>query len=130
MFYKSLLIPINSKKEIFIQDRRGYKIPDWGFFAGSIEEGETPLMAVIREAKEELSIGLSTEDLMDIGERNTEYENEKIIRHIFLFKTEGEYFDVQEGNGGVWMSARQAGQHLMEAEQFDVLWAEIIKVLE
>ncbi len=29
-YHKALVIPINQKREIFIQDRRGYKSPDWG----------------------------------------------------------------------------------------------------
>jgi len=130
MFYKALLIPINSKSEIFIQDRRGYKIPDWGFFGGGIELGETPLIAVVREAKEELSIELLPEDIIYLGEHNTEYNNEAIIRHIFLYKTEGETFDVKEGNGGAWLSAEKALQLLIEAEHFAALWANIKKVLK
>ena len=45
---KALIVPINSQNQILIQDRRGHKKPDWGFFGGEIETGETPLQAVIK----------------------------------------------------------------------------------
>ncbi|HLA25570.1 MAG TPA: hypothetical protein VJ028_00210 [Patescibacteria group bacterium] len=34
---KALIVPVNSKRQILIQDRRGYKKPDWGYFGGGIE---------------------------------------------------------------------------------------------
>jgi predicted alpha/beta hydrolase family esterase len=34
---KALIVPINSKRQLFIQDRRGHKPPDWGYFGGEIE---------------------------------------------------------------------------------------------
>ena len=33
---KALIVPVNSKRQILIQDRRGYKKPDWGYFGGGI----------------------------------------------------------------------------------------------
>ena len=57
-FRKALLVPVNSKGEVLIQDRSGHKPPPWGYFGGGIEVGETPIVAVIREAKEELDLTL------------------------------------------------------------------------
>jgi len=68
---KSLIVPINSKQQIFIQDRRGFKKPDWGYFGGEIEENETPIEAVIRETKEELDIDIQPNELKYLGTSTT-----------------------------------------------------------
>ena len=57
----------NEKGEILLQRRQGTKL--WpGFLAlpaGHIDEGENAIDAVIREAKEELSITIREEDIVD-----------------------------------------------------------------
>ncbi len=127
--YKALLIPINSKKEIFVQDRRGYKPPDWGFFGGSIEMGESPTDAVIREANEELTIDLTPNDLLYLGEFYTEHEAEQIERHLFLYQTNTSVFTVREGRGGCWVSVEKAQVLLHQHEYFTALWEAVEKVL-
>lgn len=61
------LIIRNQNNEILLQRRRGTKL--WpGFLAlpaGHIDEGENAYDAVIREAKEELGIDLSTNNIID-----------------------------------------------------------------
>ena len=128
-YHKALLIPINSERQIFIQDRRGFKAPDWGFFGGSIEAGESPIEAVIRETKEELVITLEPQELVYLGNFYTEYEDEQIWRDFYVYKTDRSNFDVQEGKGGKWVTAVEAKAVLLQAEHFDTLWDAIQKVI-
>ncbi len=86
VFNKALILPYNNKGEILIQDRRNHRPPPWGYFGGSIEDGETSLEAVIRETKEELGINLTPNDLQYFGEFTEIYNNSKIIRQCYLWK--------------------------------------------
>lgn len=56
----------------------------WGLFGGKIEKGETPEMAVKREAKEELRIELKNVRLFKTYKQKDEYGEQ--IRHIFVGK--------------------------------------------
>ena len=62
------LIIKNENNEILLQRRQGTKL--WSGFlalpAGHIDEGENCYDAVIREAKEELSINITTNDIKDV----------------------------------------------------------------
>lgn len=122
---KSLILPFNSKKEILIQDRRGHKKPDWGFFGGSIEKGETPLEAVIRETQEELTIDLQELYLIYLGTSITDWDGVHIIRYLYLYPTEQVEFDVREGKGGHWMSFDEAREKLEDPDRFDEVVAKI-----
>lgn len=115
---KALILPMNSKGEYFIQDRRGFKKPDWGYFGGEIEEGETPLEAVIRETEEELSIKLVENDLVYLGTLETDWDGVKIIRYFHLYRTDQEEFDVQEGAGGYWLSFGEVLERLDKKDHF------------
>lgn len=64
---KAILIPFNSKGEILLQDRTEHKPPPWGFFGGTVEQGESVREALDREIMEELSLDISQEDLIEIG---------------------------------------------------------------
>lgn len=109
---KALLLPINTKKQILIQDRRGYKKPDWGFFGGGIEGKETPLEAVVRETKEELQIDIHPEELEYLGVYVTNIDEVKIIRYMFLYPTDRKEFTVLEGNAGQWLTFEEVGERL------------------
>lgn len=122
---KALLIPHNSKHEFFLQDRRGYKAPEWGFFGGGVEKGETPLKAVLREAKEELDIELTEADLEMVGDFTIENEGEKSQRTIYLYRTDQDKFNVLEGAGGHWLGQGGAGKRLEEYENFPEILAAI-----
>ena len=68
MFLSSVYLIIkNNKNEILFQRRQGTKL--WpGFLAlpaGHIDEGENVYDAVVREAKEELNITISMENIID-----------------------------------------------------------------
>jgi len=116
---KALLLPLNSKKELFIQDRRGFKKPDWGFFGGGIEEGEAPLEAVIRETQEELTLNLQESDLIYLGTSITAWDGVHIIRYLYLYLTEQVEFDVREGKGGHWLSFDEVRKRLEDPDRFD-----------
>jgi 8-oxo-dGTP pyrophosphatase MutT (NUDIX family) len=113
MIKKSLLVPFNSKGEIFIQDRRGHRAPPWGFFGGSIETGESPLDAVIRETKEELNIDLLEEDITFVALFESQFEGEDSQRYFYLYQTDQEIFEVFEGAGGEWVSFEEADGRLI-----------------
>jgi len=115
---KALLIPVNSKREILIQDRRNYKKPDWGFFGGGVESGETCLEAVIREAKEELDLEIRKEELIFLGESKTVFHGHPKERHLFLYKTDQEHFTVLEGQGSHWMDFKTAATYLDVGDRF------------
>lgn len=108
MIKKALLIPVNSKGEIFIQDRTDYKPPPWGFFGGSIEDEETHLQAILRETKEELDLDLVPEDVVYMGDIHTEYDGEFTERYFYLYTTEQVSFTVLEGAGGKWVTFEEA----------------------
>src|SRR3989344_5811703 len=127
---KALIVPINSKHQILIQDRRGHKKPDWGYFGGEIEEGETPLQAVIRETKEELQIDVRAEELKYFGTSITMWNERKIIRYMFLYHTDQEKFDVLEGNGGHWLTFVEVREKLDDKDRFDEISGRIKKVEE
>jgi 8-oxo-dGTP pyrophosphatase MutT (NUDIX family) len=117
---KALLIPYNTAGEIFIQDRRGYKPPTWGFFGGSIETGETPLQAVIRESKEELDIEITESAVIPLGNIRPNWPDGNSDRFIFLYQTDQVVFNVLEGAGGVWTSLNDANKYLeAKSERLD-----------
>lgn len=123
---KALLIPINSEQQTFIQDRRGHKKPDWGYFGGEIEAGETPMDAVIRESKEELDVDISPAELRYLGTSITVWNDRKIIRYMHLYPTERKDFTVLEGKGGLWLSFDEVREKLDDKDRFDL----VVKMIE
>jgi len=123
---KALLIPYNSQREILIQDRRNYKKPDWGFFGGGIEDGETPLQAVIRETKEELDLDITPDDIQRVGFQISNFNGVHVIRYLYLYRTDQKDFTVFEGQGAHWMSFDVAKKYMAsDHERFD----DIVKLL-
>lgn len=125
---KALIVPVNSKRQILIQDRRGYKKPDWGYFGGGIEEGETPIQAVIRESKEELQIVIKPEELKFLGTSIAIWNNRKIIRYMFMYPTDQKEFDVLEGNGGHWLTFDEARDRLNDKDRLDDIASRIMEI--
>lgn len=127
---KALLIPMNARREFFIQDRRGHKPPPWGLFGGGIEEGETALEAVIRESKEELDVEIAESELIDLGDYPKIIDDQQIERRMFLWPTEQTEFTVLEGAGGVWLTSTEARKRLSFPEHLDKVWSKIEEVLK
>jgi len=125
---KALIVPINSKNKILIQDRRGHKKPDWGYFGGEIEKGETPLQAVIRETKEELQINVQAKELKYFGTSMTIWNERKIIRYMFLYYTNQEKFDVLEGRDGCWLTFDEVRKRLDDKDRFDEIAGRIKRI--
>lgn len=126
---KALIVPINSKRQILIQDRRGHKKPDWGYFGGEIEGNETSLEAVIRETKEELDIDIKPEELKYLGISTTLWGDINIIRYMYLYSTEQETFNVLEGEGAHWLTFQETRERLDDKDRFDEVVTKIEKVL-
>ena len=57
----------NSKGEFLMQKRVPKKGGDWGVTGGHPKSGETPLMGIITEVKEELGIDISDEKIIEFG---------------------------------------------------------------
>lgn len=99
--------------------------PPWGFFGGSIEAGETPLEAVIRETKEELGVRLDENDLVYLGE--FEYFDQekglKQISHVYLWRTDlkVEAFNLMEGADLKYVNFDEAKELLSFGGDFEVL---------
>lgn len=127
---KALIVPINARRQIFIQDRRGHKKPNWGYFGGEIERDETPLEAVMRETKEELDIDIKPDELKYLGISTTLWNNHKIIRYVYLYPTEQKTFTVLEGKGGHWLNFQEVRKRLDDKDRFDEIVKRIEKVAD
>ena len=124
---KALLIAVNSDNEVLIQDRRNHKKPDWGYFGGGIEAGESSLEAVIRESKEELDLDISPDQLVYIGPSHTMWDGHSIMRYLYLYKTDQKDFTVLEGKGAHWMDYETARKHIEDEDRFDEMVERIEK---
>lgn len=81
---KAVIAFYDDQKRILFQDRHGISKAgeEWGFFGGTIETGETPEQALVREIREELGVHIAEfELLMTLKHfRDTETYND-----VFLF---------------------------------------------
>lgn len=106
---KALLIPFNQKGEILIQDRENYKPPRWGYFGGSVEQGESIKEGLIREAKEELNCDITEYELIELGQFEDERSNRRINRWVFLIEVNERtwHYKVNEGKGAKWVKPEE-----------------------
>jgi 8-oxo-dGTP pyrophosphatase MutT (NUDIX family) len=65
----SAVLIVEDRFALQLRDGKAPKWPNrWGLFGGGIEPGESSLMAVVREIREELELDVSgAQHLMDIG---------------------------------------------------------------
>ena len=82
----------------------------WGCFGGGIEEGETPLEAVKREAFEELEYQLKNPKLIDVEETERPGLGLRVIMHTFVEEYDGQPLVLHEGQGYGWFTVDEALQ--------------------
>lgn len=84
-----------------VQDRRGYKPPLWGYFGGGMEQGETPLEAIVREIREELDFEVNPQDLQLLGVCTGALPQMDYTIHVFKLPFAGDpaVLNVLEGAG-------------------------------
>lgn len=100
---------------ILIQDREDYKPPRWGYFGGSVEEGETVREALVREAKEELDIDITDRHLEDLGEFEDQIGDKLIKRYVFIMSVDDTWsFEVKEGKNAKWVKPETMIDLMME----------------
>lgn len=118
IYKKALILPYNNKGEILIQDRSNIRKKirmNWGYFGGSIEKGETPIEAVIRETEEELGLRINWQELKFIGViKDKPRPDTQIIRHAFLWKmnTDISKINLQEGKAMKFVSSNKVSDYM------------------
>lgn len=87
----------------------------WGFFGGGLEEGETPIEAVVRETYEELEYKLADPQLID----TLEYEHEglRVVLYAFAQEYDGQPLVLREGQAYGWFSTDEAMEKFNIPEQ-------------
>lgn len=101
-----------------IQEREDHRPPKWGHFGGSIEKGETPLQAVIRETKEELDLDISKSDLeyigvfkdsVQAGYKGIVEEDFDVECHVFIYRKDLDpnSLNIKEGKAAKYMSPEE-----------------------
>ena len=127
-FRKALLVPVNSEGQVLIQDRRGHRPPSWGYFGGGIEPGETPIVALIREVKEELNLTLVEVDVQEVCILTASYDAGSVIKYVYLYRTDQETFTVLEGAGAYWVAVEEAKKRLNDKDQLVKVMQKIDKI--
>ncbi len=90
--------------------------PDhWSVFGGHIEEGEEPLIAIVREMEEELSVKLSEDNLVSLGR----VERAGHAYTIFHYQVEDELDEVvlKEGLDWRWCSIDEIKEGVIEGKR-------------
>ena len=108
MAYAGIVLTQNRKILLQLRDNKsGVLNPGtWGTFGGGIEDGETPVEAIIREVKEELDINLVAKSL-NIISKGTSLKG----RAFFIFKARfptGQKITLREGQEARWFSIDEA----------------------
>lgn len=119
----SVIIFYNNRKQILLQARTGISKfgEEWGFFGGSIENGETPEEAIVRETKEELDYQLK--EYFFFNEFHCVKPGFDIILYVFItpLKNELKKFNQKEGKEMKLYSLKQAKKLKMMFTDYSVL---------
>jgi len=127
--YAGVLLETNNKEIILQQRETNPSIINSGkitTFGGSIENGETPKQAAVRELKEELCLTIDPEELTDFGVYIKDKETHGLdqICTIFILKNiSTDKLTVNEGLGFVLVSE----QTKLEALNLSILAREILR---
>lgn len=103
----------NDKGEFLITQRSENKSFPlmWECTGGSALNDETPIIAAIREVREELGIDVSEESAIFVGKTLRYYENCPDILYVYIFKSNSLLEDVkiqeEEVNDVMWASKEQ-----------------------
>lgn len=99
----ALIIPkIENTNELIFQRRDGKAATDpnlLGLFGGSIEAGETPPEAALRELTEETSLRVSHDDLVLAGDADMPTAKGPAHAHVYIVIVPDANFEVYEGEG-------------------------------
>lgn len=122
----ALLAVVNQDNKILLQDRKNFKggLLKWGWFGGAIELDETPEIAVIREAYEELGLTLLKDELKRIGHFQNEVIKNFILKSdVFIYKTNKDIseFTLGEGDGMKYVSLEKASKLLQFQQDQDII---------
>ena len=113
--------------EVFLQLHSSGEV--WRFFGGHLERGETPLQAVVREAREELNLKVNPQEL---GEGWTPVQLLSRLRFpagrvfLFPFEVEGEFpppgCQIREGARGEWWPVRALPEAMSLDDRLLLKW--------
>lgn len=83
----------------------------WGIPGGKLDQGETPLQAVLRETKEETGYDFSKQELENLGTVFIEYnEKDHFVYHMFRVKLVGDpgvvKINFKEHKGFTWVTPK------------------------
>ena len=99
------LIIFYKDDKILVQDRRNMNKwgEEYGFFGGSIEAGETPEEAVVRETREELSFELK--EFRFFGKFRHKFRDISLTEYVFVAPCPSfSAFNQKEGQGMMFVS--------------------------
>jgi len=102
----------SSDKQVLLQDRVGISKcgEEWGFFGGAIETGESPMQAIVREIREELSFNLTDFEFFRMFS-GVLPNGQKVTAHVFLAPLPSmRLFDQKEGRAMKLFSFAQAAR--------------------
>jgi 8-oxo-dGTP pyrophosphatase MutT (NUDIX family) len=107
---------------ILLQHRTNdaFRLPGyWAFFGGGIEKGETPMEALIREIREELSYQVQNPNfLLAQKVRDGETDNTK---YVFVEQYQDQPLQLGEGQGMGWFSPDEThGLKMIDHDRFVV----------
>jgi 8-oxo-dGTP diphosphatase len=81
----TLCLCIRDGEVLLAMKKRGFGMGKWNGPGGKIDAGETPEEAMVREAREELSIEIAVPDLKKVAVINFYFDGEhKVHCHVFV----------------------------------------------
>lgn len=113
--------------------RNNEEISGWGYVGGSVEPGETPLQACIREMKEETGLNLKPENFVPLGIRKPpEGDQHKWRMHFYAASVSksSEIHLSDESRGYAWFERNEIPDKTLDSKE-DILrfWSEAERLL-
>ncbi len=102
---KSNLLFLRKPKEnriLLAMKKRGFGAGKWNGVGGKLDNGETVMEAMIREAEEEIGVKIKSEDLEEVAINAFSFQDKKewnqVVHVFFTDKWEGEPIETEEMN--------------------------------